>query len=71
MPADTTPPAELARIIDAQGHRVTAKETRSGLLVILARTPDGGLRSGRPALSEDNARVLGLALLALADGAGS
>ena len=68
MPADTPPPAELARLFDAQGHEVTAEITRSGLCVILTRTPDGGLKSGHPAFSKNNARVMGLALLAWADG---
>jgi len=58
----------LANFLDAQGHRVTAEPTHSGLLAILARTPDGSLRDGRPCLSRDNARELGNALLAFADG---
>ena len=68
MAADVAPPVALARFIDAQGHEVTAVVTRSGLCVVLARTPDEGLRSGHPALSRDNARELGNALLAFADG---
>jgi hypothetical protein len=59
--------AELARLIDAQGHEVTAEITRSGLLVILSRTPDEGLSGGHPALNAENARELGLALIAFAD----
>ena len=65
--ANTLPPGVLTRFIDAQGHQVTAGVTRSGLLVILTRTPDEGLRGGHPALSRDNARQLGNALLAFAD----
>ena len=68
---DIAPPAEPARIIDALGRHVTAEVTPSGLLVILTRTPDEGLRSGHPALGRENARELGNALLAFADGEGS
>ncbi len=68
MTADIQAPAEIARFIDAQGHEITATVTRSGLCVILTRTPDEGLRSGHPALSPEHARELGLALLAFADG---
>lgn len=58
--ADTAPPAELARLIDAQGHRVIATVTRSGLLVILTQTQTGDepRDSGRPALNPENAREL-------------
>jgi len=58
----------LADFIDSQGHRVTAEETRSGLLAVLTRMPSSGLRNGHPALDRDSARTLGLALLAFADG---
>ena len=66
-PADTPPPAELARFIDAQGREVTAERTRSGLLAVLTRTPGEGLNGGHPALNRENARELGYALLAFAD----
>ena len=67
MPADTTAPAEIARLIDALGHLVTAEETRSGLLVILTRTAAKGLRDGHPALDRESARTLGKALIEYAD----
>jgi hypothetical protein len=70
MPADTQAPVEPTRIIDALGRYVTAEVTPSGLLVILTRTADEGLRSGHPALNAENARELGNALLAFADGEG-
>jgi len=60
-------PPELANFIDALGRRVTAEETPSGLLAILTRTAAEGLRGGHPALSQDNARELGNALIAFAD----
>lgn len=66
-PDDITPPDELASFIDALGRRVTVEVTRSGLAIVLTRTPAEGLRSGHPALSRDNARELGTALLAFAD----
>ncbi len=65
--ADTPPPAELARLIDSQGHQVTAVETRSGLCVILTRTVETGLRDGHPALNREMARELGMALVLWAD----
>lgn len=54
---DTQAPAPLARFIDAQGHRVTAEVTRSGLLVILTQTQAGdeARDSGHPALNLENA----------------
>lgn len=58
----------LARLIDAQGRRVTATVTRSGLLAIITATPDEGIKSGHPCLSPANARELGNALIAFADG---
>jgi hypothetical protein len=64
VPADTEMPDPLANFIDALGRRVTAEPTRSGLLAILTRTPDKGLRGGHPALDVDNARVLRDALTA-------
>lgn len=67
MPSDTPPPVILARLIDAPGREVTAVETRPGTLAILTRSPEKGLEGGHPALSEDNARVLGTALLDFAD----
>ena len=45
----------LADLIDAQGHRVIARETPSGLLAILTHNPSSGLRDGHPCLSRDNA----------------
>jgi len=71
VPANPTPAEPLADFIDARGRRVTAERTRSGLCVVLTRTPDKGLRSGHPALSPEHARELGLALLAFADREGS
>ena len=77
MTADTKPPAELARFIDALGHEVTATIAPSGLLVVLARTVDiadgqhRGLLDGHPALDRETARVLGEALLDFADREGS
>lgn len=65
------PGLPLANFLDALGRRVTAEVTRSGLLVILARSPGTGLHGGHPALDRDNARTLGLALLAFADGGDS
>lgn len=67
MPADTAP-AVLARFIDAQGHQVTAGVTRSGLLAIVTRTPDGGIRSGMPCLNRENAADLMDALAEFIDG---
>lgn len=67
MPADTQAPEELASFIDALGRRVTVEVTRSGLAAILTQTPERGLREGHPALSQDNARELGNALIAFAD----
>lgn len=55
MPANAKPPARLARFIDAQGHRVTAEVTRSGLLAILTRTVEEGIKSGHPCLNAENA----------------
>lgn len=65
MTENPRPP--LASLIDAQGRRVTAEVTRSGLVAILTRTPDEGLNGGHPALNADNARQLGNALLAFAE----
>ncbi len=79
MAADVTAPACLADLIDAHGHRVTAELTRSGLVAVLTRTVDGelgtwvrgkGFSSGHPALDRENARELGNALLAFAEGEG-
>lgn len=67
MNAEPYAPAELASFIDALGRRVTAGVAYSGLLVILTQTPELGLKGGHPALSQDDARVLGNALLAFAD----
>ena len=55
---------ELASLIDALGRRVTAIVTPSGLLTILTRTPDEGLRGGHPALDREQAAVLRDALTA-------
>lgn len=67
MTSDAPPPVELASFIDALGRRVTVEVTRSGLAAILTQTPERGLRGGHPALSQDNARELGYALVAFAD----
>jgi hypothetical protein len=61
-------PVELARFIDAQGHRVTAEVTRSGLLAVLTRTPDEGLNGGHPCLTAENAAELMGALARFVDG---
>jgi hypothetical protein len=58
----------LAEFFDALGRQVTATVAPSGLLVILTRTPDAGLRGGHPALDRETARVLGEALIEYADG---
>jgi hypothetical protein len=58
----------LAEFFDAHGRRITAVVTPSGLLAILTRTPETGLRGGHPALNAENARELGNALIAFADG---
>lgn len=63
----TLPGLPLASFLDALGRQVTAEPTRSGLLAVLTRTVDEGLRSGHPCLDRDNARELGLALVAWAD----
>jgi hypothetical protein len=62
------PGLPLANFLDALGRRVTAEVTHSGLLAVIARMPSSGLRNGHPCLDRDNARELGLALLAFADG---
>lgn len=56
----TSPP--LANLIDAQGHRVLATVTRSGLLTIITVTPEKGIRSGHPCLNRENAVELRNAL---------
>lgn len=61
------PGLPLANILDAQGHRVTAEVTRSGLLVVRAWTTDGKL-SGHPALNREHAAELRDALTAFIDG---
>lgn len=58
MASDTPPPVELTRFIDAQGHRVTAELTRSGLLAILTQTAGEGLNGGHPALNREHAKTL-------------
>jgi hypothetical protein len=63
MPTNTQAPEELASFIDALGRRVTVELTRSGLAAILTQTPERGLRSGHPALTQDNAQEHGNALL--------
>lgn len=70
MPADTPPPAELARFIDLHGKRVTAVTSglRGEQVAILTSTADEGLAGGHPFLNRDNARELGNALIAFADG---
>jgi hypothetical protein len=68
--ADASAPVELTRFIDALGRRVTAELTRSGLVVILTRTPDKGLNGGPPALNPANARQLIEALTPFAAGEG-
>ena len=67
MPADVSAPPELARFIDGLGREVTATIAPSGLLVILTRSPESGLRGGHPALDRETARVLGDALIDFAD----
>lgn len=64
------PPAqpELARFIDALGRRITATVAPSGLLVILTRAPDTGLRGGHPALNRENVTELRDALNVFLDG---
>lgn len=62
------PGLPLANILDAHGRRVTAEVTRSGLVAILTRTAGKGLNGGHPALNAENARELGNALIAFADG---
>jgi hypothetical protein len=62
MAADTAPPGEIARFIDAQGHLVTAEITRSGLLVLLTKTSGKGLSGGHPALNRENVTELRNAL---------
>ena len=44
MTAEPQAPPVLADFIDAQGHRVTAAETRSGLLAVVEVTGKGHLR---------------------------
>ncbi len=61
----------LAEFIDAQGHRVTATVTSSGLLAVIAADPDEGIRDGHPCLSLENAAVLLAALEEFIDGGGS
>lgn len=61
------PGLPLANFLDALGRRVTVEVTRSGLAAVLTRMPESGLNGGHPALSRDNARELGNALLAFAD----
>lgn len=61
IPADAAAPAvrpPLARFLDAHGRRITAVVTPSGLLAILTRTPETGLRGGHPALNAENAAEL-------------
>lgn len=67
MPADTPPPVELANLIDALGRRVTLVPTRQGTAAIFTATAETGLDGGHPDLSAENARELGLALVAFAD----
>lgn len=62
------PGLPLANFFDAQGHRVTATETRSGLLAILTDTPGKGLANGHPCLSRENAAELRDALTRFIDG---
>ena len=68
---DVKPPPERARFIDALGRQVTATVAPSGLLVILTRSPESGLRDGHPALDGETARVLGEALIGFADREGT
>lgn len=68
MPADTTDPPELAHFTDALGRVVAATITRSGVLVILTRDPESGLRGGHPALDRESAAELRDALTAFIDG---
>jgi hypothetical protein len=68
MAADIPPPVELARFIDAQGHRVKAVVTRSGLLAVLTQVPGNGLSGGHPCLNAENAVVLRDALTEFIDG---
>lgn len=50
--------AHLANFIDAQGHRVTATPTRSGLLAVITTATEDGIRSGHPCLNRANATEL-------------
>jgi hypothetical protein len=59
----------LAEFFDAHGRRITAVVTPSGLLAILTRTPETGLRGGHPALNAENAAELRDALNVFLDGA--
>jgi hypothetical protein len=68
--ADTLPGLPLANFFDAQGHRVTAELTRSGLLAILTQTADEGLNGGHPALNREHAETLRDALNEFIDGEG-
>jgi hypothetical protein len=54
----------LAEFFDALGRRVTATIARSGILVILTRDPESGLRGGHPALDRESAAELRDALTA-------
>lgn len=68
--ADTSATAQgavLADFFDSLGRRVTATVTNAGTLAILTRTPETGLKGGHPALTPENARELGEALIAFAD----
>jgi hypothetical protein len=66
----TTAPPEPARFIDALGRQVTATIAPSGILVILTRDPETGLRGGHPALDRESAAELRDALTEFIDGTG-
>ena len=70
MTANTTAPPELARFIDALGRQVTATIAPSGVLVILTRDPETGLRGGHPAPDRESAAELRDALTEFIEGAG-
>lgn len=52
----------LATVIDGLGHRVTVRETRSGMAAILTETAGDDRRSGQPCLTPANALELAAAL---------
>ena len=67
MTATIQPPV-LAEFFDALGRQVTATIAPSGLLVILTRGPESGLRGGHPVLDRESAVKLRNALGEFIDG---